>query len=379
MPNDNLMFPPRFVGYGAYNLCFDSQLGKTSSTGKDFFQYIHERWPAINLVRVICFRKATVEGLPPVTYDSAGVPNGRTQPLFKRDKTLNPKFLDNLLALVQRAKEFDFWVQVCLFHVHAVKAFSDGSFEEPENVPKILDPKDAGMGSNNCQRLTNFFNIGDTAVAKERFKLQTGIVYAIASKLRWETNVLFEIANEVRIQGCSAADNSARNCKIVPWLNSLSESILSAIFWDHEPDCTSTGIENEAVTFSRQRPVQGCSEPRFIPSYYDFHAGQWKASDDVNTYTAGIEAAKQRVLAYRGAPADSPRASLIINDDGLNWDENTVEEKKANAARIKKWATVAFQKGLSYASKQQYPPAEPFDTYALNALQAAHNAAPVPQ
>lgn len=376
MPNDNLRFPPRFIGYGAYNLCFDRDLGKTSPTGKDFFQAINDRWPAINLVKVICFRQATLEGLPPITYDTQGVPNGRTQPLFKKSKTINTKFLDNLLALVQRAKEFGFWVQVCFFHEHAVKSGRDPNyFETPENCPKILNPRDPGMGADNCERLTNFFNITNTT----RLNAQLNIVHLIAFKLRWETNVLWEIANEVRIQDCSPADNKARNCKVLPWLNRVSDTILSAIFWDHEPDGTSTGTTNEAVTFTRQRPFNGCSEQPLDARFHDFHSGQWKASDDPLVYKPGIDKAKQRVLKYKNLPADTPRVSLIINDDGLNWEENTNADKKANAARIKKWATYAFQKGLSYASKQQYPPAEPLDTFALDALQQADDAVPIAQ
>ena len=376
MPNDNLKFPPRFIGYGAYNLCFDRGLGKTSATGKDFFQAIHERWPAINLVRVICFRQATLEGLPPITYDAQGLPNGRTQPLFKRNKTINPNFLNNLLALVQRAKQFGFWVQVCLFHEHAVKSGSDPThFETPENCPKILDARDPSMGANNCQRLTNFFNITDPT----RLNAQLNLVHQIAFKLRMETNVLWEIANEVRIQGCSAADNATRNCKILPWLNSVSDKILSAIFWDHEPDGTSTGTTNEAVTFNRTRPFQGCTEQPLQAAFHDFHSGQWKASDDPLVYKPGIDNARLRALKYMNLPPTTPRLPLIINDDGQNWNEQTNADKRANAARIKKWATYAFQKGLSYASKQQYPPAEPFDTFALDALQQANDSVPIPQ
>jgi len=387
MPNDNMLFPPRFIGYGAYNLCFDKDLGKASASSKDFFQYVHDRAPAVNLVKVICFRRATLEGLPRITYDSAGAPNGRTQPLFKLNKKINPGFLDNLLALVKRAKELNFWVQVCIFHEHAVKVASSPAcadkpedklecIEDPENVPDILNPRLKGNGETNCQRLTNFFNIVDA----ERHKQQLSIVSQIAGKLRWETNVLFEIANEVRIQGCAAADNKTRNCKIVPWLNSMSDAILSAIFWDFEPDGVSTVLDNEAMTFARQRPIDGCSEERFQPAFFDFHSGQWKASDEVNVYTAGIEAAKQRVLAYRNSPPTTPRAHLIINDDGQNWDdEDTPPEMIANANRIKKWAGVAFSKGLSYASKQQYPPGRQWDNYALDALQYAHDHNPIPQ
>jgi hypothetical protein len=160
----------------------------------------------------------------------------------------------------------------------------------------------------------------------------------------------------------------------------MSDAILSAIFWDFEPDGVSTGTGNEAVTFARQRPIQGCSEERFQPAFFDFHSGQWKASDTENVYTAGIEAAKQRVLAYKHLPPTTSRAHLIINDDGENWDyEDTPAEMKQNGERIKRWAGVAFSKGLSYASKQQYPPGRQWDDYALDALQFAHEHHQIPQ
>lgn len=359
---DNLIFPQRFIGYGAYNLAFDNKLGLKD--GETFLQYVKRKAPAVNLVKVICFRRATAEGLLPATYDANGVPNGRTQPLFKKDMTINEGFLNNLLSLVQKAKPLGIWVQVCIFHEHAIKADSNGNFEEPENVPPILDPK--RMGQNNCERLTNFFNIVDP----NRLKQQADLARIIAGKLRMETNVLFEIVNEVRIQGCSADANSAGDCKTVPWLNAISEAMLSAIFWDFLPDGTSGIRTNEEIFFSLKRPANGCSEQRFQPTFFDFHAGQWGASETNDNYIAAMESAKNRVLTNY-MPMGSTKAFLIINDDGMDWDQETPQQKIDHARLIKKWATLAFQKGLHYSSKQQYPPGQPWDDDALGALQQA--------
>jgi hypothetical protein len=374
MPNDNFRFPRRMVGYGAYNLCFDKQLGRVGTTGPDFFQFIRAtpRWNPINLVKVICFREATIEGLPAVRYDANGVPIGRTQPLYRRDGQINPGFTANLLKLVRRANEFGFWVQVCLFHEQAVKADSGGTIEKPENVPAILDA--LKIGATNCERLTNFFTINDRA----RLNAQLAVVNAVCGTLRMETNVFFEIANEVRIQGCSATDNALGNCKIVAWLNTLSEAILSAIFWDHEPDCVSTGTGNERVTFDRVNR-QECMEPAFRPTFFDFHTGQWKASTDPATYTAGLEGARRRVAGYLGAAPVPRRLPLIINDDGFRFGEETPTEMTQNAKLIKAWAKVAFEKGLHYASKQQYPPGRDWDRPALNALGDVATQVPIPE
>jgi hypothetical protein len=386
MPNDNLLFPKRFIGYGAYNLCFDTTLAESvdplDNVRRNFFRYIRKR-PAlnpINLVRVICFRNSQQEGLPAVVYNADGsvTAASRTQPLFRKgeDPTtkseVNPRFLDNLLALVQEAKQNGFWVQVCLFHEHAVKQDSNGNFENPENMPAVLDTRAL---PDNCARLSTFFNIGTTPQAQARLTRQQRLVYQIASKLRWETNILWELANEVRIDGCTDA---SRNCAIVPWLEAMADQVLSGIFWDHDPSGTSTGANNEHQLFDPARPAACAAVPQpWRPVYYDFHTVQWGIPiDDINSqgYIAGIPNAKGRVAAYK--PNTPP--FLIINDDGAKFgDELTAAEKQAHAALILKWATRAFEHGLHYSSKQQYPPVA-WDMPALNALVQANSAFPPP-
>src|SRR6185503_6393435 len=122
----------------------------------------------------------TQEGLPDPVYDGTGHATLRTQPLFRRSATpeLNSGFLENVLRLVRVAKTHNFWVQVCIFHHHAIAQNSRGTYEDPENVPALLDPKnEQTMGANNCQRLTNFFNINlSTQQGRDRFALQKSIV-----------------------------------------------------------------------------------------------------------------------------------------------------------------------------------------------------------
>jgi hypothetical protein len=156
----------------------------------------------------------------------------------------------------------------------------------------------------------------------------------------------------------------------------MSEHILSSIFWNHEPDCTSTGVGNERVTFDRVNR-QGCPHPPFRPTFFDFHAGQWKASPDEGIFTAGMDGARRRVAGYLGAATIPPRLQLIINDDGSNFGDETPAQMTANAKLIKAWAKAAFSKGLHYASKQQYRPGREWDLPALNALGDAANEVPI--
>ena len=384
MPNDNLVFPRRFIGYGAYNLCFDKTLGawpdkdeNGQPVTRNFFQYLRARpqFNAINLVKVIVFRTSTIEGLPPVAYDANGAPKStsRTQPLYRKDGVVNVHFMANLLNLVRVAKEHGFWVQVCIFHEHAIKAYSDGTFENPENAPPVLNMTKASL--TNCQRLSAFFNINEsTQEGRDRLAAQRALVGGIATHLRMETNVLFEIGNELRIQGCDAENNILRNCAMVPWLQTMADAILSAIFWDNDPSGTSTGSTNERHVFATSRPAAcGATSPRWRPHYFDFHSGQWGigatdlTSDD---YILGIPAAKSRAVAYGSS-------FLIINDDGTNLGEELAPgEKEAHAKLIKEWARVAFRERLHYSSKQQYPPVG-WDIPALRALAEANALEPL--
>ena len=115
---------PQYIGYGAYNLCFDRDLGLLN--GKNFFQYIRDGgWP-VNHVKVICYRKASLELLPEV-------PDPRTIPVYKSDGTINQAFLANLAKLVSSARQFGFTVQVCIFSYHSV-----ARAEAPEFLPAVL-------------------------------------------------------------------------------------------------------------------------------------------------------------------------------------------------------------------------------------------------
>lgn len=317
--------PRRLIGYGAYNLCFDSQLGKSATDQRNFFDVLKgDGWP-VNLVKVICFRKSIIEGLP----------LGRAISLYKPDRTINTAFLDNLVSLVDYAAGKGFWVQVCIFHYHAVKDPN----ESPENIPGELQPN---FSAPLCSRLQTFFTASNNNVTHK----QKELVAQLGQRLAGRSNVIWELANEVRMdgQGCTDADN--RN--LVAWLSHMRDALIQ----NAGPDIhvgTSTGITNEQVT-GRNLPV----------TFFDFHSGQWSATGD---YRFGIRTAQERAVSYN---AD---AFLIINDDG-------VPDAQRNEANITNWAGTAFQRGLHYATKSPYPPGQPFSIHALNGLKHANDLNP---
>jgi hypothetical protein len=317
--------PRRLIGYGAYNLCFDSQLGKTSSDPRNFFDVLSGGgWP-VNLVKVICFRKSVIEGLP----------LDRAVSLYRPDRTINPAFLDNLVKLVDYAATKKFFVQVCIFHYHAVKDPN----ESPENIPGELQPN---FSAPLCSRLQTFFTASSNAVTHK----QKELVGQLGQRLAGRWNVIWELANEVRMDGAGCTDEDNRN--LVAWLSHMRDALTQSAGSDINVG-TSTGIANEQVT-GRNLPV----------TFFDFHSGQWSATGD---YRFGIRTAKERAASY------NPGAFLIINDDGVHDEQRT-------EANITNWAGTAFQRGLHYASKATYPPGQAFSTHTLNALKHANDLNP---
>lgn len=370
-----MAIPARLIGYGAYNLCFDKMFGQKLNpqpSDPDFFTYMKNNYPMINLVKVICFRRSTLEGLPVA----------RAVPLFIKYREqgdirpphggqvvieFNEAFPPHLAAMVDRAAAIGMWVQVCIFSQQSVSRD-----EAPENPLPEVNP--ATMGASVCEKLTNFFSPDPSP----RLETQKYIVRRIGSALRGRTKVLWEIANEVRVEGCPderPINNQVGNCRLAKWLNIMAAELKSA--GGYGPSAlvgTSTGVGNEGTIFSANRSGVGCApaqSPALPVSFFDFHSGQW---DYAGNFARGIQNAKARSLGY------NPSSFLIINDDGsrlLDEDPNNpahdAELKKAAAKTLNHWALEAFNQRLHFASKQQYPPLMPYDTYALNALRDANN------
>jgi len=355
----------RLIGYGAYNLCFDRDLGPNQ--GKDFFQFIRDGgWP-VNLMKIICFRRATLEGLP-------ALPDPRTIPLYTPTGAINQLFLQNVQKLVARARTLGFTVQICLFHYHAI-----ARDEAPENMPAVLrKPANASV----CDYMKYFFNPG-SAVLTEQLKLVTALV----NQLRFTnnlSNVIWEVANELRVDSCGEAGNRAANCGVVSWINRIAQGIRdTAPPGSNPPIITSTGTytdqptttvknpikgaANESITYNRHRPADGCSNPQFEPPLFDLHSGQWEALGTIAEYGPALKSGIHNRFFF-GYGYQNP--SFIINTDGLHDVERTAEA-------VQSYATEAFRNGHHFATKGWYPPHDPpYDIGQLDALRNANRAFP---
>lgn len=327
--------PPRLLGYGAYNLANDRYMGKPASgTGPIFFKYLRDNNYPVNLVKVIVFRNSGIEGLPEV----------RRTTLYTPQRAINTTYIDQLVNTVDQARQFGFWVQVCLFSYHSVAAG-----EQPEKTPAVFGLPEPTIPptkpSDPPGNVRLFFNAADTG----RFNEQARLVRAIVDRLRVFPNVLWELANELRVK---EQPENPDNCQLVTWLNRMRAEIVRAAQGAPVYIGTSSGISNERYFFKRM-PADACSSPALPVEFFDFHKGQWFSAD----FAASIAAAKMRAAGYNGS------AALIINDDGFNG--------TATATGIRAYAAAAFRNGLHYATKQTYPPAEPWNTDVLNKLKEA--------
>jgi hypothetical protein len=326
-----MTLPRRFIGYGAYNLAFDRDLGRLGTDPRNFFEFLSDGgWP-VNLVKVIVFRNATIETLP----------SARAIRLYRSDHTVNPNYLDNLEKVVDQAALKKFWVQICIFHHQAVKDID----EVPENIPPELQPN---FGSSLCERLKKFFQPSGNATTRK----QRELIDAVGTRLKSKTNVLWEIGNELRMEGAGCGD--AENRGLVDWINLMRTALVSVV-GGSPLITTSTGETNESVTL-RNVPL----------SFFDFHSGQWGMHPDANPPDL-----KENILDARGrAGTYSPSAFLIVNDDGLH-DENRT------AGAVGSWASKAFSLGLHYSTKATYPP-QPWATHTLDQLRIADRNFPPP-
>lgn len=344
-----MALPTRFLAYGAYNLAHDKYLGKPpNGQGPIFFKYLRDGgWP-VNLVKVICFRNSGQDLLAPA----------RRLALYDPQRNINQSFIDNLSNTVDQARQFGFWVQVCLFSFQSVV---DG--EQPENAPAVFNLGPPGSkpvdAVDSRARLRAFFNAADAA----RFAEQTNLVRRIADRLRGYPNVLWELANELRISNLDNPPNED-NCQLVTWLHRMRAELVRSLQGAPARITTSTGKELQSERFFfRRAPTDNCPSPAFPAEFFDFHSGQWHTGDDSS---ASILKAKQRAITGAGGvPGYNPSAFLIINDDGLRGE--------AAPERIRAWAAAAFRNGLHYSAKQTYPPGRDWNTPVLNALKQAFN------
>jgi hypothetical protein len=342
----SLSFSKRIVGYGAWNLHFDRLLGATAATNNlTFLSYLRSLgYHQINHIKVVLFRNSTIEGLPA----------DRALTLYRRDGTINQALIDNLKRLVNEAAAKGFWVQLCIWHHHAI-AREDRS-EYPENAPGVLAP-DWSIARDG-DRLAKYY--APSASRQAAFEEHRKLFRKIGAEFGAYSNVLFELGNELRVwQSHGTAEQWGDERNLRGWLAMMADALRSAA-----PNPirvgVSTGIENEHPMFN---PPVGLNV-----DFYDFHAGQWNMSNKYdNDYPIGMRQSRERVQNYK------PGAKLLIDTDGLFGGES-LSTSATFAQYMEKWAAEAFRRGESFITKGYYPPGVAISRPMLDALERAARA-----
>jgi hypothetical protein len=349
-----LSFDQPIIGYGAWNLHFDPMLGASSFTdGLNFPRYLRAlNYFKVNHIKVVLFRKSTAEGLP------AG------KPLYLPGGGINQALIDNLKFLVTEAAATGFWVQICIWHHHAIA--KDGS-EYPENAPGVLAPNWSLTGG---ARLSKYY--APTADRKPAFAEHKKLFRRIGSEFGQYENVIFELGNELRVWetlgGDPARVQDERNLK--SWVASMLTELRAAAAPKTIRTCLSTAIPNEAIMFGEA--------PGLDVDFFDFHAGQWKMTKrEDTTYPQGITQSRNRVNGYKSG------AKLLIDADGLFGPE-TFQTSFDFSLFLQKWATEALKLRVgpggtsyreSFVTKGYYPPGLNISWPMLDALELAARAA----
>jgi hypothetical protein len=342
-----LSFDRRIIGYGAWNLHFDKYLGASTATDNlTFLSYLRAlNYYRVNHIKVVLFRKSTIEGLH---KDNA-------LPLYRPDGTINQALIDNLKKLVNEAALKGFWVQICIWHHHALS--TDDRSEYPENAPAVLAPD---WGVSGAERLRRYY--APSASRQAAFTEHRKLFRRIGAEFGGYPNVLFELGNELRVWGNPDNDvkvGDERNLR--GWLESMLAELRAGAPGPIRV-CTSTGQYNEYILFNQPAGLD--------VDYYDFHAGQWNMQDKFdNDYPIGIRQSRERVQLYK------PGAKLLIDADGLFGGES-FQTAPTFAQYMERWATEAFRRGESFITKGYYPPGVAISRPMLDALERASNAVP---
>src|ERR1044071_4274787 len=366
-----LDFAKRIVGYGCYNLHFDRGLGACPATGgKPLLTYIRSLYKKVNHIKVIIFRNAMAGGVVP----------DRAVQLYRQGGTINQELIDNLRALVEEARRLEpqFWVQICIWHYHALK-YKDLS-EYPEHAPVVLAPNwDLGLED----RLAAYY--APSASRQAAFAEHKRLFERIGREFGGYDNVIFELGNEMRIRdddrqlpippnpGQLDPNKAGDERNLKAWLATNLQALRNAAPGPIRV-CTSTGIDNEYIFFKAPGGL--------AVDFFDFHSGEWGMTDDTvarhsdrnsTKYPAGIRGCRDNAAVYK------PGGKVLINTDGLFRSTDSVENSGEFAQLMQNWVGEAFQKGVSFVTNGFYPPkASGVSRPMLDALEHAANSIPEP-
>jgi hypothetical protein len=342
-----LSFAKRIVGYGCWNLHFDRGRGASAATGNQtLLTYLRSLYKKINHIKIIIFRRSTVE-----------VPADRAIPLYRGDGTINQALIENLRAVVEEARSLDFWVQICIWHYHAIA----NPNEYPEIAPGVLAPD---WNASVSRRLQDYY--APSAGRQAAFAAHRALFQKIGAEFGGYDNVLFELGNEMRIwEPVDTPEKAGDERNLKSWLAGNLEALRAAAPGPIRV-CTSTGIGNEYAMFKA---------PGGLPvDFFDFHAGEWgmPPNDKTGTgYLTGIRGCRDNAQTYK------PGAKVLINTDGLFGKTETLENSGTFAQYMELWAREAFQKGVSFVTKGYYPPGvADISRPMLNVLESVANSIP---
>lgn len=356
-----LSFDKRIVGYGCYNLHFDRGRGASPATGgQTLLTYLRSLYKKINHIKLIVFRNAKAE-----------VPADHVIQLYRADGSINQEWIDNLRRVVEEARDHDFWVQICIWHYHALK-YKDLS-EYPDHAPGVLAPNwDLALE----KRLAAYY--APSASRQAAFAEHKLLFERIGREFGGYDNVIFELGNEMRIYDDDRLDGAdtldpakagdERNLKA--WLAANLQALRAAAPRPIRV-CTSTGIDNEYIFFKQPGGL--------AVDFFDFHSGEWGMTDDTRArrpdknstkYPAGIRGCRDNAAVYK------PGGKVLINTDGL-FNGEELDTSAAFAQLMELWAREAFQKGVSFVTKGYYPPGVPdISRPMLNVLERVANSIP---
>ena len=252
----------QFTGYGGYCLSFEKDLQHSNLFGR-FFNEIASY--GVNFHRTILFVNENLENNNPANA-------GNLQRLLLdgngQTTSADPHYLTQLDAMVSAAAASGVVVQVCLFMHHSVAGTGGAT-----------TPKPVVLTGTPAERYKAFYS-----TASAFLPMQGNLIDGVVNKLKFHWNVVYEIGNELRVDGSTPGYGEAQ---LKTWIDWAAARVRAS-----DPGhliTVSTGIANEQDVDTLPH-IQFCS----------FHQGQWKTNIDAACDRAKNDGGKH----------------LVIDDDG---------------------------------------------------------------